>query len=113
MGIRIRTCLGKWMAVEGGVVRGLKRDGGKDWDNKGDISGGEMERFSEKANRGLLETRSMGVTGFESEEWKTVEFQNINEGIIDCDLRGKDMVSCGNPGDYTYIYSFGIQIPSY
>ena len=34
---------------------------------------GGMERFSEKANRGLLETRGMGVTGFESEEeWKTV-----------------------------------------
>lgn len=98
----------------GGVVRGSKRDGGKDGDNKGDISEGGMERFSEKANRGLLETRGMGVTGFESEEeWKTVEFQNINEGIIDCDQRGKDNVSCGNPGDYTYIYSFGIQIPSY
>jgi len=56
----------------------------------------------------------MGVAGFESEEgWETVEFKNINEGIIDCDLRGKDEVSCGNPGDYIYIYSFGIQIPSY
>ncbi len=55
-----------------------------------------------------------GVTGFESEEeWETVEFPKYQEGIIDCDQRGKDNVSCGNPGDDTYIYSFGIQIPSY
>ncbi len=99
----------------GGVVRGLKRDGGKDWDNKGDIfrRGGwngsvrrQIGAFSRPVVWGSLVSRAR-------RSGKQFEFQNISEGIIDCDQRGKDNVSCGNPGDYAYIYSFGIQIPSY